>query len=147
MVQSSLETTPSVSSDALMRAAELCGDAAQTSSRATGIQQQFVHPWLLKQTSHSGDGRVFFFPLPPPFPCGGDLDLLKCTRSRLVVSDRPAENRRWDGSEPKTAAGHRERGALDLLLVSVGQINGQKSVAALLIAPTFTFQTLCLRSG
>lgn len=146
MVQSSLETTPSVSSDALMRAAELCGDAAQTSSRATGIQQQFVHPWLLKQTSHSGDGRVFF-PLPPPLPCRGDLDLLKCTRSRLVLSDRPAENRRWDGGEPKTAAGHGERGALDLLLVSVGQINGQKSVAALLIAPTFTFQTLCLRSG
>lgn len=102
---------------------------------------------MVAKANFSFRRRQGFFPLPPPFLCRGDLDLLKCTRSRLDVSDRPAENRRWDGSEPKTAAGHGERGALDLLLVSVGQINGQKSVGALLIAPTFTFQTLCLRSG
>lgn len=42
----------------------VCGDATQTGLWADGIQQQFVHRWLLKQTPNSGDRRGFFF-VPP----------------------------------------------------------------------------------
>lgn len=73
----------------------VCGNA-QTALWAHGIEQQFVHRWLLKQTSNLGDRSFCFF-----FFSRLDLALLKCAKKPPVRSDRPGKNRRQDRNKPK----------------------------------------------